>query len=423
MPVAHSPPSQQQRIASSADAFSSVALLLYRLRYIAVMLLAATIVLVHWGMHLQLPMQEMIFVTLGLLLFNLLLGWRLRWQRAVSALEVFGQILADVFALTLLLYYCGGSANPFVSLYLLPLLVTAVILPARYAITMAIITLGCYSALMFYHHPLPTHIFNLHVLGMWLNFVLSAGLILGFVVRMAYGLRQRDAALAAAREQALRDEHIVSLGTVAAGAAHELATPLATMAVLAKETEQAHSQVPELAADMRCLREQIEACKQTLSKLRNYGNQQDHPGSLPADKLLAGIVDDWRRLRPAIPVSLHWQGAAPALRMDTTLMQSLTSLINNAGDASPTGIRVEGCVDADAVSIEILDSGAGIAPGIMPLAGKQPVTTKKNGYGVGLLLANASIERLGGQVSVFNRQGGGACTRISVPIASLETKA
>ena len=168
---------------------------------------------------------------------------RLRRKLPVSSVEFFAQLMVDVFALTALLYFSGGSTNPFISLYLLPLTIAAAALPWAYTWVMAAITISCYTLLLFYYVPLPhdheehNSEFNLHVSGMWLAFVLSTVLIAWFVVKMGISIRERDKDLASAREQALRNEQLIALGTLAAGAAHELGTPLATMAIVSGELQ------------------------------------------------------------------------------------------------------------------------------------------------------------------------------------------
>ncbi len=160
----------------------------------------------------------------------------------VGDAELFFELLADVGCLTALLYLSGGSTNPFVSLYLLPLTIAAAALPARYAWSMAGLTVTGYTLLLFFFRPLGhdqsmhSSAFNLHILGMWITFLVSAMLIASFVTTMSASIRVRDRELAAARERALRDEQVLALGTFAAGAAHELGTPLATIAVLSRET-------------------------------------------------------------------------------------------------------------------------------------------------------------------------------------------
>lgn len=392
---------------------------LHWLRYAGVVAQLVVVLAVQYGLGIALPLQAIAIEIVLLLAFNLAIGLRLRSERAVSAIELLGHLLVDVAALLALLYFSGGSGNPFVSFFLVPLIVAAVVLPGRHVLAMAAVTLGCYTALMFFHWPLPSHQFNLHVIGMWLNFVLSAALVLGVVARMARDLRRRDAELAGAREQALRDEHIVALGSLAAGAAHDLATPLATMAVLARESEGQAAGQPELADNMRCLREQLDTCKHTLGRLRRVDIEEHARSRLAADAFLEHTLRDWQRLRPTVPVDFAWSGPAPELLVEPALTQTLTNLINNAADASPTGMLVRGRRDGDQLAIDIRDAGPGIGPEVARRAGKAPVSTKKDGHGVGLLLANATIERLGGEVSVVNHEPHGACTRIRVPLQSL----
>ena len=179
-------------------------------------------------------------------------------------------LFSDVLILAALLYFTGGSTNPFVSLFLLPLTLAAAALPGRYTWAIATAAVICYSFLMVWYFPIPHQHginFNLHVLGMWFGFVLSAILISYFAVKMSATLRERDRALALARENALRDERLVSLGTLAAGAAHELGTPLATMAVLAKDLESECAGRPGVAEPFQVLRGQIARCKDILSQL------------------------------------------------------------------------------------------------------------------------------------------------------------
>ena len=166
--------------------------------------------------------------------------WRwLQSAHAVSDWDIFAQLIADVALLTVLLYFTGGATNPFTMLYLLPLTVAAALLPGIYTWLSAAITISCYSLLLFFYHPLPLAMsldhgtVNPHVLGMWSGFVLSACLIAMFIVKMGRSLRERDKLLAEAREKSLKDEQLIVLGTLAAGAAHELGTPLGTMAIIA----------------------------------------------------------------------------------------------------------------------------------------------------------------------------------------------
>src|SRR5262249_9207442 len=157
------------------------------------------------------------------------------------------------------LYFVGGSTSPFVSLYLLPLTVAANLLTRRHTWALTLFTAVCYSMLLMWYVPFEaqerhsdeqSHHFGFHVLGMWVIFIVSAGLVAHYVSSLAQSLRERDRQLARAREEVLRNERIVALGTLGAGAAHELGTPLATMSVLAEDMARRHRDDVELANDV-----------------------------------------------------------------------------------------------------------------------------------------------------------------------------
>ena len=173
------------------------------------------------SLHIMLPLRPLIAVIAGMAAVNLLTWWRVHRPWPVREIEFFAHLALDVAEFTALLYFSGGSTNPFVILYLLPLALTAVALPAAYAWAMAAVTVGCYTLLMFFYIPLPHgHVghesdFSLHVIGMWLGFLLSATLIAWFAVRMGETRRSRDRLLAQMREDELRNERILALGTLA----------------------------------------------------------------------------------------------------------------------------------------------------------------------------------------------------------------
>jgi two-component system sensor histidine kinase RegB len=341
-------------------------------------------------------------------------------------------LLVDVFAVTVLLYYAGGSTNPLVSFYLVPLIIAAITLPAAYTWSMAGLTVACYTLLMFNYYPLmprngdfSTAVY-LHLTGMWLTFVLSAFLIAFFVVRMALAVKERDRALQTAREETLRNERIVALGTLAAGAAHELGTPLATMAVVTHELQQEYAGEPALVEDLRLLRQQVDNCKQILSSMlaaAGQGRVEDASAQALND-YFADLLEKWQLLRPGVAANAEWQGDLPAPQIiaDQTLTQALLNLLNNAADASPDSVEIIGRWRDDTMELEIRDRGPGLAPEVQQRAGQPFFTTKGQGFGIGLFLANATIERLGGSVVLLNREGGGALTRVSLPLTKLRIK-
>jgi two-component system sensor histidine kinase RegB len=282
---------------------------------------------------------------------------------------------------------------------------------------------------MFFYRPLPhVHIkhgadFNLHVLGMWFGFLLSAGLIIFFVVRMAKSLRERDRILTEAREQALRDQHLVALGTLATGAAHELGTPLATMAVLASELKYEYATDTDVVEKADMLRGQLDRCKSILSDITASAGQARPEGgsSFAIDDYLETVVELLQSSRPAAQISCQLNGSQPPPQIlaDKTLTQALLNILNNAADASIDNIEVEGHWDGECLTITILDRGEGLSPAVQAAAGTPFFTTKPDGQGLGLYLARAVMERFGGQVQLFNRKSGGAQAVIELPLSTI----
>jgi two-component system sensor histidine kinase RegB len=284
--------------------------------------------------------------------------------------------------------------------------------------------------LLVWHLPLPQagHVhgtdFGIHVLGMWLGFVLSAGLIAGFAVKMSASLRERERALASLREQALRQERVVALGTLATGAAHELGTPLATMAVLVKDIAPGEG----VSADrLGILRTQIARCKEILASLSASAGQvrAESGQSLALDAWLRELMEKWLTLRPGVNARQHFAGTQPPPRVvaELTLAQAITNILNNAADASPDSVEINARWSADELVLEIADRGAGLAPEVQANPGEPFLTTKSDGLGLGLFLAYTTFSRFGGDVRLMPRDGGGTLCRLTLPLATLKVTA
>ncbi|SFD84823.1 ATP-binding protein [Nitrosomonas sp. Nm166] len=401
---------------------------LFLLRNISIIAQCLTLGIVYWTIDIIIPWAQMISVVTLLALLNLLTWIRLHRKWPVSHMEFFLQLLIDVLALSTLLYFSGGSTNPFISLYLLPLTIAAATLPWRYTWVMAVITIACYTLLLFNYIPLPhehsNHLieFALHVSGMWLAFVLSTVIIAWFVVKMSASIRERDQDLAKAREQALRNEQIIALGTLAAGAAHELGTPLSTMAVVTRELQQEYTQDSEFQNNICILRDQIIHCKQTLTQLLAKAGQTraEHGSELPVDEFLRQILDKWKLIRPSVQFTYQSTNTQPVPKiMDNQLLsQSILNLLNNAADASSKHIEIKSNWNNSMLHLEIIDDGEGLSAEAMQRAGEAFFSSKtpEQGFGIGLFLANANIERFGGSVRLFNLENGGACTQVVLPM-------
>lgn len=443
---------------------------LISLRWLAVGAQLAVIEIAHNELRMELPLLPLLAVCGALAICNILTWLRLKAPWPVTDGELFLHLTVDVLALSTLLYLSGGSANPFVSLLLLPLTIAATTLHARHAWTMAAVTLLAYSLLMFHAQPLPeprielpllqrlagveSHasapatqavpsdhdhsmhlghtqtaagpapaaaVFALHILGMWFNFLVSGLVVAFFLTRTTTALRERERELASVRENALRHEQILALGTLAAGAAHQLGTPLSTLAVVLREMELEHGPGnADLAADLALARQQVSHCKGTLTRiLADAGHERGEGGdAIPLDEFLGTMLDDWQLLRPGVKLTTNLAGPlpAPTLLKDRTLEHALLNLLDNAADASPAGVELQARWDGNLCELEILDRGPGFDPAAR--IGQAFVSTKtdKGGMGIGLFLSNATLERFGGKVELFNREGGGACTRVTLPL-------
>lgn len=382
----------------------------------------------------QLNILAVFSVIIAMAFINLLTWWRLNWPRPVADMEYLLHLLVDVIGLSLLFYLTGGANNPFISYFLVPLTISAATLPWRFTWILACYILASYTFLMFFHQPVPQlghHHENanlsLHILGMWANFILSTGLITVFVYKMAQSLRNRDADLSDTRERALRDEQIMAVATQAAGTAHELGTPLSTLAVMLKEMQNEHRDNPGLLADLKLLRSQVDTCKVTLQSLVSNADKSRllNPESKSIKVFLKDVLEHWEVLRPDVRYCIDWpEGSQPEpwILADITLQQALINLLNNAADASdrkPVTISMEW--SAQEAQLEIHDQGPGIPMEIAERLGQTFISTKSKGLGLGLFLTHATINRIGGTVRLYNHSQGGTLTEVRLPVLDSHT--
>lgn len=380
---------------------------------------AAGIVWLDRGLRIPLPLLPMAAV-LGLMgLFALTTAWRLRLDVPASQTEFLAHLLADLSAFAVLVFFSGGVTNPFVSLMLVPVVIAAISLRPRWVWLLATVAAVFYGLLLVYFLPLavadPVAAYGMHLGGMWFNFLISAGLIAFFVTRMHAALRARDQQLSSLREKQLRDERIVALGTQAALAAHELATPLATIQTTAHELAREFANDPDIGADCQLLEKQAQACKQILTQLAARA-QDTPPVPQSLDRWLNSILERWQVLRPDARLTAT---LAPEQRDFTPpdgLEQAILNLLNNAADASPGSVEFHASAHRDALLIEIADRGLGFSPEHRALAGRVQFSGKPGrGWGMGLALTHATLERAGGHLHLSERAGGGTRVRITLP--------
>lgn len=383
-------------------------------------------------LHIPLPKLPIAAGLGGIVALNFITWIRLKNHRHISDYELFAQLLGDLVALTMLFYYSGGYSNPLIWMYLLPLTIAAVALHKVYTWSLTLVAVICYSALVFYFVPishLHMHYINersldIHLVGMWLGFVVSAGIIAFFITRIGQNLRDYDHAIATLREKALESEFLLSLGTLATSAAHELGTPLATMAVINNELTLDVMDNPEQLQQLEVMRRQIERCKEILSSItRNAGQSRAEAGhGMALCDFLQEAIQRWRDTRPAteLAVTLNSNTINPIIFTDRTLMQSIQNMLDNAADASPDRILFDAEWNEKSLQIKIRDFGAGLTDEVKKQLGKPFFTLKNNqGMGLGIFLTKTTLARFGGELTLRNHSDGGVLTLINLPLRNL----
>jgi len=404
---------------------------LFWVRNVVIGFLASIALLLH---YLNIPLSPWpIAVALGaMLLLNVMTWWRLRDPVGVSEAELLVQLLGDIVALTTLFYFTGGYSNPFVWMYLLPLAIAAVALNTLYVWLIAGLAVLSYSMLVFFHMPLShLHVhagvgmdLDIHLVGMWLGFVVSAGIFAFFVTRIGQNLREYDRITAEARESALESERMLALGALATAAAHELGTPLATMAVLTKEMSEEYAHEPQLQQDLVLLRKQVDRCKDILTSLTTSAGDTRavDANGIALDDFLENTIQRWRDIRPAVQLSCAIKGSTPPPKIvtDLTLGMALINLLDNAADASPERVDIEGEWDSSLLTLNIRDYGAGLTEEAALHAGTPFFTTKhEEGMGLGLYLSRIILGRFNGSVKLDKHPDSGTITCIRLPLAGL----
>jgi two-component system sensor histidine kinase RegB len=404
---------------------------LLRLRWGAVLGQSVIIVLVDRVMGLDLPLAALFaLVALELGSNAACLVWAARRRSLPEWL--LGAVMAfDVVLLTALLQLSGGSFNPFNFLYLVHIALAAVVLPARWTWGLTALSLLCFASLFvapFAQALGASHLdhgdlMNIHLQGMWVAFAVAALFIVYFVQRIRRALADREAELARERERAARTERFAALATLAAGAAHELATPLSTIALAAGEMESAleKGDSVSLGDDVRLIAAQVQRCRAILDQMS--ADAGDAPGEAPEPVAVRRLVRDaLAALRHPHHIELDVDPSVEGRVVDVpprATAQALRGLLDNACDASSAEASVAMRVASEhgECRIEVRDQGAGMPSEVLARAGEPFFTTKEpgKGMGLGLFLAHALADRLGGRLELDSTPGRGTVARLVLP--------
>jgi len=403
---------------------------LIQLRWIAVVGQVTTIAVVAWGFGIKLPLVYMLEVLACLIAFNVAsqLRWHEKW--AVSNAELFFAMLVDVASLTAQLYLSGGTSNPFVYLYLLQVILSAVLLEAWSTWTIVAIASACLAGLSVWSKPIALPLFHergyfsLYIQGMLICFALNAALLVVFITRIMSNLRAGDAMLASMRQRAAEEEHIVRMGLLASGAAHELGTPLATLSVILGDWRRMpeFSKNPELLEEIGEMQAQLARCKSIVSGiLLSAGEARGESSARTTiNTFLDELVEEWRESRPVASFEYDNRIADMPVVFDSALKQMICNVLDNALEASPESIRLEATCEDGALKLLVSDNGPGFAPEILEQFGKPYNSSKgKPGRGLGLFLTVNVARTLGGTVTASNRPQGGAAVLLSLPLTAI----
>lgn len=422
---------------------------LIRLRWVAIGAQIVLVLLAYFVFSLELP-----FVALGVILgieiiVNFVAIRRTHKKKAAQSDRLGLFMVIDLLILTALLYLTGGPYNPFSFLFLVHIALAALVLDSRGTWLLGLFSIGCFGSLFLGHLPLPVPAsmqesmhepmhhtgaaMDMHVQGMWLAFAIAAVTITYFLGRVARDLDQRNAQLNAAQIKAYRTEKIAALATLATGAAHELSTPLSTIAIISKDFETEvdrlaphhdsdSSGLRELADDARLIRDQVDRCRTILNQLAidtgqtlGEADQSFELGDLLAEAIAP--IDTQDRLNIGVSEALQRTSFVGPQR---TIAHAIRALIKNAVQASSgeQRVRIEASYESSVFCCEVRDQGQGIPEESLRRVTEPFYTTKAAGEGVGLglFLAQSVADTLGGTLELRPAEPHGTCARLRLPL-------
>jgi len=411
---------------------------LVRLRWLPVIGQSTAVLVVYFGLDFELPVWACLAVIALAAWLNIALRIRFPAAQRLEPDRAAWLLAFDVAELAVLLFFTGGLQNPFAFLFLGPVLISATALPPRMTLMLGGFAIACATVLIFVHDPLPwdteppLELPAVYVMGVWLSILLAIAFIGLHAWQVTEEARQLADALAATELVLAREQHLSQLDGLAAAAAHELGTPLATITLIAKELQLQITPDSEHAEDVRILNEQAKRCRAILGKLTELSSD-DHPfDRMKLSTLIEEVVAPHRNFGVAINVALSAGDAAePVGGRNPAVLYGLGNLLENAVDFARERVEVAASWSGDDVAVTIIDDGPGFAPEIMDRIGEPYVTSRprerqsaaeavaadaikldagadgghelESGLGLGFFIAKTLLERSGATLNFENR--------------------
>jgi two-component system sensor histidine kinase RegB len=411
---------------------------LLRLRWLAALGQLAAIFIVAQGLEFDVPVIACLSVISLSATLNLSLQIAFNPRQRLQPIYAAGLLGINIIELAALLFLTGGLQNPFSFLFLAPVLISATALTTRLTLALGLLAMACATLLGFVHLPLPWNSTEplvlppIYMMGVWFSILVAIGVTSLYAFQVTEEASKLSDALAATELVLTREQHLTQLDGLAAAAAHELGTPLATIFLIAREIEKTIEPENPLASDLKTLGEQAKRCREILGKLTQLPADGAPFDRMRLSTLIEETVAPHRDFGIAIKVRIAVAASSePVGKRNPAILYGVGNLLENAVDFARSAVEVNAWWNADTVEIVISDDGPGIAPGMLKRIGEPYLSRRRNeetasehgGLGLGIFIARTLLERTGARVS-FNNQmfpEHGAVITIAWPRRRFET--
>jgi two-component system, sensor histidine kinase RegB len=390
-----------------------------RLRWLAVLGQLAAIFIVAQGLEFEFEVVPCLIIISVSALVNLALQIAFNPMQRLEPVHAAALLGFGILELAALLFFTGGLQNPFSFLVLAPVLISATALPVRLTIALGATAIACATVLLVFYMPLPWDpeepliLPPIYLFGAWLSILLAIGVTSLYAFQVTEEARKLSDALAATELVLAREQHLTQLDGLAAAAAHELGTPLSTIALVSRELERALQDNKEVAADIKILREQTQRCRDILTKITQLSATGAPFDRMKLSTLIEETVAPHRDFGVAIKVRIAVSGIMePVGTRNPAILYGVGNLLENAVDFARGEVEVDAWWNNDTVEIVISDDGPGFAPDILKRIGEPYLSRRRGnydaanerqGHGLGVFIARTLLERTGAKVAFSNR--------------------